>query len=249
MTGGNFLNILADTHSHTLVSGHAYSTIREMVRAAADKGLDLLAITEHAPAMPGTCVKSYFENLAIVPREMEGIEVLFGAELNILDSSGSLDLFPELCQGLDLTVASIHKPCFYSKVSEETVTSAYLNAMEKPYVNIIGHPDDARFPVNAEALVKKAKETHTLLEVNNASFMPNGFRVNAYETMKGILMLCKEYEVPVTTSNDAHIDVAVGDFQYVRKILNDCDFPEKLVVTTDLKKLKPYLNRFKEFEK
>ena len=38
-----------DTHTHTLASGHAYSTIRENVRAAAERGLDLIAITEHAP--------------------------------------------------------------------------------------------------------------------------------------------------------------------------------------------------------
>ena len=41
-----------DSHTHTLASGHAYNTITEMAQAAADKGLSLLAITEHGPAMP-----------------------------------------------------------------------------------------------------------------------------------------------------------------------------------------------------
>ena len=45
----------ADTHSHTLASGHAYSTIKEMAAAAEAKGLKALALTEHAPKMPGTC--------------------------------------------------------------------------------------------------------------------------------------------------------------------------------------------------
>ena len=240
------MKIIADTHSHTLVSGHAYSTIREMARAAAEKHLELLAITEHAPTMKGSCIDYYFENLKAVPREMEGIQVLFGAELNILDSAGSVDLYPELCQNLDIVIASIHRPCFSSDVSEETVTQAYLRVMEKPYVNIIGHPDDSRFPVNAEVLVKKAKETGTLLEVNNASLVPDSYRVNAHGILLNILKLCKQYEVPVTTSNDAHVDSQVGDFSYVREILNECDFPEKLVVTTDLEKLKPYLNRYKK---
>ena len=48
------MKILADTHSHTLASGHAYSTITEMAEAAAAKGLEVLALTEHAPKMPGT---------------------------------------------------------------------------------------------------------------------------------------------------------------------------------------------------
>ena len=72
-----------DLHTHTLVSGHAYCSLREMAKAAADKGLEVLGITEHAPAMPGTCHKYYFENLKIVPREMYGIQLLLGSEVNI----------------------------------------------------------------------------------------------------------------------------------------------------------------------
>lgn len=33
------MNIEIDTHAHTLVSGHAYNTIREMAQMAAEKGL------------------------------------------------------------------------------------------------------------------------------------------------------------------------------------------------------------------
>ena len=47
------MKFIADTHSHTLASGHAYSTIREMAAAAEAKGLQALALTEHAPEMPG----------------------------------------------------------------------------------------------------------------------------------------------------------------------------------------------------
>ena len=47
------MNIVLDTHTHTLASGHAYNTMTEIIDAAVQKGLKLLAITEHAPAMPG----------------------------------------------------------------------------------------------------------------------------------------------------------------------------------------------------
>ena len=40
-----------DSHTHTLASGHAYCTLLEMVRAAADRGLELICITDHAPGM------------------------------------------------------------------------------------------------------------------------------------------------------------------------------------------------------
>ena len=48
------MKIEIDTHSHTLVSGHAYNTLREMAHMAAEKGLKGLAVTEHAPEMPGS---------------------------------------------------------------------------------------------------------------------------------------------------------------------------------------------------
>ena len=100
-----------DTHAHTTASGHAYSTIREMAAAGASKGLKALALTEHAPKMPGTCQIFYFQNLDVVPREMCGIQMLFGAELNIMDPDGTLDLPEKVCKDLDIIIASIHPPC------------------------------------------------------------------------------------------------------------------------------------------
>ena len=65
-----------DLHTHTVASGHAYCSLREMARAASDKGLEILGITEHAPMMPGTCHEFYFNNLKVVPRELYGIASL-----------------------------------------------------------------------------------------------------------------------------------------------------------------------------
>ena len=54
---------LLDMHTHTLASGHAYGTIREMAQAAAENGLKLLGISEHAPGLPGT-VDPFYLNVA-----------------------------------------------------------------------------------------------------------------------------------------------------------------------------------------
>ena len=86
------MRVEIDTHTHTLASGHAYNTMNEMAKAAADKGLKGLAITEHAPEMPGTCHLYYFQNLRIVPRKRFGIELLLGTELNIMNAEGKVDL-------------------------------------------------------------------------------------------------------------------------------------------------------------
>lgn len=236
------MKIIADTHAHTLVSGHAYSTIHEMAAAAAKKGMQVLALTEHAPEMPGTCGLFYFQNLKIIPREMSGIRMLFGAELNIMDADGQVDLPEQTIKNLDIVVASIHTPCFGTEHTKQEIMNAYVNTMKKPYINIIGHPDDGRFPIDYELLVKAARETHTLLEVNNSSLHPESIRQNARENILDMLDLCRQYEVPVTTGSDAHVDIDAGNFSHVCELLDYCAFPEDLVVTTNFEKLKPYLN-------
>lgn len=237
------MKIIADTHSHTLASGHAYSTIREMAAAAKERGMTALAITEHAPKMPSSCGLYYFMNLDVIPREMNGVKMLFGTEANIMNPQGELDLPEHVLKDLDIVVASMHVPCFGEEHTLEEVMSAYLEVMKHPYVNIIGHPDDGRFPIDYERLVKAAKETHTLLELNNSSLRPQSFRMGARENMLTMLDLCRQYEVPVTTGSDAHVDVDAGNFCYVQEILEYCKFPKELVITTDWKRLKGYLNR------
>ena len=74
------MKTLFDPHTHTIASGHAYSTLQEMAHAAAEKGIQVLGITEHAPGIPGTCDPIYFRNLHVVPREMYGVRLLLGVE-------------------------------------------------------------------------------------------------------------------------------------------------------------------------
>lgn len=240
------MRLIADTHAHTIASGHAYSTLREMAYAASQNGLEVLSLTEHAPEMPGSCQEIYFRNLSVIPREMYGVKLLLGSELNIMNPEGELDLSEAICKNLDLVIASIHSPCYGFGHSVKENTNAYVEVMKKPYVDIIGHPDDGRFPIDYEVLVRTAKETKTLLEINNSSLRPGGFRKNTRENVLQMLELCKQYEVSVTTGSDAHIDVNAGNFEYVKEVLEYCKFPEELVVSTEFNKLKEFLNNYKE---
>ena len=132
-----------DTHTHTLASGHAYSTIRENAAAAARKGLELLAVTEHAPRMTGSCQAIYFQNLKVVDRHAYDVELMLGAELNILDEQGTVDLTENTLAQMDLAIASLHIPCIVPG-SREYNTQACVNAVKNPRIHILGHPDDPR---------------------------------------------------------------------------------------------------------
>lgn len=234
------MDFLLDVHTHTLASGHAYNTITEMVQAAHDKNLKLYGITEHTMNMPGTCSELYFMNLRILPRTSGDMEVLFGAEANIINYKGSLDLPSPTIEQMDLVIASLHSPCITPGSKKEN-TNALIGAMRNPMVSIIGHPDDSRYPTDYERLVDAAKEYHCLLEVNNNSLNPKGFRSDARKNLIEMLKLCEKKGVSVIADSDAHITSDVANFCFSKPLLEELHFPEELIVNTDVARFKKFL--------
>ncbi len=226
-----------DTHTHTLASGHAYSTIRENAAAAAKKGLQLLAITEHAPRMVGSSQAIYFQNLKVIDRHAFDVELMMGVELNILDDKGTVDLTEGTLRQMDLAIASLHIPCI-TPGSREYNTQACLNAIKNPFVHILGHPDDPRYPLDYRAIVQGAKKYGAILELNESSLRPEGSRKNARPQDEEMLRLCMEYEVPVVIGSDAHVDTDVGRHDLAHALLEELGFPEKLIINTSAEKLK-----------
>lgn len=236
------MNIELDVHTHTIASGHAFSTLQEMARAAADKGLKLLGITEHSPGIPGTCDPIYFRNLHVVPRQMYGIELMLGAEINILDGEGNIDFDEFYLKLLDIRIAGIHSLCYTHGTMEEN-THGMIKVISNPYINIISHPGDGTAKLSFEPIVLAAKEHHTLLEINNSSLKPCRNKPEARENNLEILRLCKKHEVPIILGSDAHISFAIADYDYALQLLAETDFPEALIMNTDVKKFKNYINR------
>jgi putative hydrolase len=151
------MKIELDMHTHTLASGHAYSTIQEMARAGAEKGLKLLGITEHTSGIPGTCDPIYFRNLHVVPREMYGVDLMLGAEINILDAKGNMDADEALMKRLDIRIAGIHLLCYEHGTKEEN-TFGMIQAIRHPYIQIISHPGDGTAELDFEPIVQVSKE-------------------------------------------------------------------------------------------
>ncbi|HHW42993.1 MAG TPA: PHP domain-containing protein [Desulfotomaculum sp.] len=105
------MELQADLHTHTIASGHAFSTVKEMASAAAAAGLQLLGIADHGVNMPGAPHEYYFSQLLTLPDEIEGIHILKGVEANIIDSNGNLDMPVEILSRLDLVLAGFHAGC------------------------------------------------------------------------------------------------------------------------------------------
>ena len=234
---------LLDAHMHTIASGHAYSTVREMVTAAKEKGLKLIGLTEHAPAMPGTCNEIYFYNLRVIRPEAYGIDILKGAELNILDYSGSTDLRAETLKKLDYAIASLHEPCIAPGTKEEN-TRAIVGAMRNPKVRIIGHPDNPHYPVDFDRIARTAAVHHVMIEINTSSYRPGGSRYGARELVGELLAACRRAGTMVIMGSDAHIDLDVGNHEYAREMIEKYDFPEELVINSRPEDFKAWIERW-----
>ncbi len=220
---------LIDLHTHTIASGHAYSTIQEMAATASQRGIRVLGITEHAPSLPGACDAIYFRNLHVVPREMYGVRLLLGAELNILDTTGRLDLDEAHYRCLDLRIAGIHILCWQGGNRTQN-TDAMLAAIHNPWTHIISHPADGTADLFFEPLVRAAAETHTLLEVNSSSLIPSRGKVMARPNNLELLRIAKRMDVPVILGSDAHISFSIADYRYALPLLQETGFPDELVM-------------------
>ena len=238
------MEYVLDVHTHTIASGHAYSSMREMARAAKEKGLELLGITEHGMNMPGTCNQLYFHNLKMVERRMEGVDLLLGVELNIIDMDGHVDMSEGLMSKLDIVIASMHTPCVKPGTLKEN-TNSLLKVMQNPLIDIIGHPEDGRYPVDFKALVEGAKKYGKLLEVNNNSLDSRCTRERGRENYIKMLHYCKEYQVSVVVNSDSHVDQLVGRHKEAYELMEEIGFPKELVVNRSVDELKKYLHRFK----
>lgn len=232
-------NFILDIHTHSIVSGHSYGTVREMAQAAKEASLQLLGISEHGPGIPGTVNPFYYTNLEVAPRNLYGVEMVYGCEINVLNG-GKLSLSEEFIQFLDYGLVGIHGLC-YENEGIENNTKNVIECMKHEKVFFVSHPDDDCTPLNYELLVEAAKEYHVALEVNNSSFRKLDQRLNCLENYRTMLALCNEYKVPIIVNTDAHDPCFVGDFELAYDFLETVDFDEELILNTSADKFKKFI--------
>lgn len=230
-----------DLHTHTIASGHAYSTLQENIRAAQERGLRYLGLSEHGPAMAGGPNRLYFLNYKIIPRQYGDLKLYCGVEANITDYEGHLDLDAFALERMDYCIASMHT-LIVTPGSVRENTMASVHAMENPYVKILGHPDDSRYPLDYEELVRAAAELQVALEVNNSSLHPLAARQGARENQRTLLQYCMRFEVSVILGTDSHFSSAVGDFTQADQLLRELDFPRELIINTDPERIGEVVN-------
>ncbi|MBQ4105087.1 MAG: phosphatase [Clostridia bacterium] len=233
------MKIVADLHTHTVASVHAYATALEMIHEAARTGLHAFAITDHGESMHGTPHPYYFMNLHAIPRVYEGVRVLKGIEANITDSLGNLDADDSVLSNLDFCIASLHMPTYKDTVSVEACTAAYMQMARNPHINMIAHSGSPYFKYDYETVIKEFAHKGKLIEINNASIKHKpDFVPNCIEIAK----LCMKHSCRVSVDTDAHFVTQLGRAQEAIAMLEEINFPEELVVNSSIRNFNKYLS-------
>jgi len=217
----------------------------ENVRYAAKNGMELIAITNHGPAKGGP--SEHFRNLRRnLPRVVKDITVLRGAEANILNDSGELDLDNEILSELDIVIASCHDDLYFPQ-GDEGFKKVYTAVINNPQIDILGHLCRNMHTKHLDEIIDLAKNKNKLIEFNQASFI--GRKLQRIENSKLLMQKCLKRKANVVVTTDSHFCTNVGRFAPIIEYLKSIGFPEELVINRNKDALLRFLNNRDNKEK
>jgi DNA polymerase (family X) len=158
-------DLRGDMHTHTHWSADGKNTLAQMVEAAAARGYEYYAITDHSHYMREGKLARQLEEIDALRAKFPKLRILAGVEANIR-SNGEVDVPEDELAQLDWVVASVHQ------APENRATERVLEAMDNPYVDVIGHLTGRRIrtrgprDVDVERVIEKALGVGCFLEVN-----------------------------------------------------------------------------------
>jgi DNA polymerase (family X) len=158
-------DLRGDLHTHTHWSQDGKSTLEQMVAAAAARGYEYYAITDHSHYLRDGRLAAQLEEIEKVRAQYPKLRILAGVEANIR-SNGEVDVPEDELARLDWVVASVHN------APENRPTERVLEALDNPYVDCIGHLTGRRIrsrgprDVHVERVIEKALEVGAFLEIN-----------------------------------------------------------------------------------
>ena len=244
--------LTGDYHTHTVYS-HGKGTIEDNVKAARERGLKAIAISDHGFSHPafGITKKKALKMRAEIDglKEKYGdIEILMGIESNLRGRSGITDLKEDYYQYFDLFLVGFHKFILYESISDwfnffgknffcdkfkikpsesliEKNTKAYINAIKKYPIDAITHINYCVFS-DAVEVAKAARDYGTYIELNAKKTHISDEELNKI-AQTGVRFII---------SSDAHSPQRVGDSELVERLLERTDIDKKLIDNIDGRK-------------
>lgn len=236
------MKIISDLHTHTVHSHkHGKGTVDENVRAAIDKGLRQIAISDHGFSHPFYGIKDidrYLNDISAAKQKYAGvIDVLSSVELNLTSRDGDIDLPQGAADRFDRLLMGYHKmagyfrakdlfyfmtPVSHTKSAVVKNTDAYIKALNKYKIDVITHPGYG-LPIDLTEVAKAAKERGTALEINSkhAELTPEA------------LTKAAQTGVMFAIGSDAHSPERVGDFEHAVKKAEIAKIPVSQIINAE----------------
>lgn len=229
------MRLLADLHTHTIASGHAYSTVTELAVAASHKGIELIAVTDHGPAVPQGAHAWYFWNFKVVPSVLNGVRILKGCEANpSLTEDNGIDLPDTVLDKLDFVAVGFHPLTGFDGRDRVQNTEYLLRVMANPLVDMISHPgNEDEFPVDLEAVVEASVRFNVILELNDHSFEPTSARSTSARREREFAEAAFAAGAPMAIGSDAHYALHVGRFDRAASIAEEIGITADDLVNRD----------------
>src|SRR5687768_11033901 len=207
-------NIKADLQMHSTWSDGKLSML-EMARAAARRGMKVIAFTDHSVSLGitrGLSIEAHKQQAAEIKKIQkqlgDKIMVLHASEVEI-KADGTLDYPDEFLASLDLVVASLHTSL---RQPRERVTQRVINAIRNPHVDIIGHPTGRLIQeregadLDMDAVLKAAAETGVAMEINAH---PSRLDLDDIHARRA-----RELGIPIALNTDAHSEADLDMLPY-----------------------------------
>lgn len=232
------IKVLGDYHTHTTYSSgfmkkgtHATGSIEDNARAALNKGLSTLVISDHGPGhyLYGTRrnnllkMKEEIKGLNEI-YQPQGLKILLGVEANLVSLDGRLDVDEDYIKHIDILLMGYHYGAtprsfrdsyglyivnplskMINTLNDKAIrlnTNAYIKALDNYKIDIITHPG-SKAKVDILEVAKKASHVGTALEIS----------AKHSELSSKSLELIKDIDVDFYINSDAHRPEDVGNLQ------------------------------------
>jgi DNA polymerase (family 10) len=206
-------DLRGDLHCHTTLSD-GRQTLEQMAEAAAKRGYEYLAVTDHSAShgfgnhVTDEMLQARIDEVAELNSRLDGITILAGSEVNILPD-GSLDYPDELLGRLDWVIASVHTSF---AMDEAAMTDRVVTALESPWVDALGHPTGRKietrppYSIDMTRVIEAAARTGTMIEINSAPDRRDMNEIHA--------RAAAEAGVMVLIDSDAHGTNTLSNIRY-----------------------------------
>lgn len=232
-----------DLHIHSIASGHAFSTVQEIINCSISKGMTHIGIVEHGSSMIGACHEGYFSMLPEIADKMKNyiknLNIYFGVEANIINNNGDLD---SKIKGRNTFVcAGLHELTPYITNNKIENTQAIINAIKNNKIDILVHPLRPQFDIDLLEVASFAIESNVILELNNRVFQNISYEnLNEY---KKLIKLIKQKHHYLIIGSDSHISYDIGNCKNIVDRYKYLDLTNDILLNYHPKILSEYIFR------